>query len=376
MPAIELGVSPAGAILSVAAAALRSGSTSANNARYMQLRSTPEYRAAEGARRGEPTRAQLTQSILNRPRVGTSPAPVPEVPGIFPEATLPQVPGLFLPAGGVRSGQIEASIPVLPYVDPFLLVAQNLPVPTQPQPGPRIDPLERERRGARAQRAQSERMRQAAERLLRRRGILVAARAASRVVGGVAAVIAQGSISSAGGDLTPEQVKDAEQRAREAELEQLQGVTVRRTRIPTTAAGSGVSVGPPAPGTGRGAGTSTGSQTGSAGAPTTGGIFSRLPWSQILLQSLLGSSRARVNVSPVINVAPAGTAPLTAVQQRALSSGAPPLILSPGSTTQCECPPKKKKGPRKKCLEWAQISWRSGRYKGKPAGRKCVRREQ
>jgi hypothetical protein len=38
---------------------------------------------------------------------------------------------------------------------------------------------------------------------------------------------------------------------------------------------------------------------------------------------------------------------------------------------RCNC--QKRSGKKRKCLERAQLSWRSGRKKGKPAGSRCVR---
>lgn len=40
----------------------------------------------------------------------------------------------------------------------------------------------------------------------------------------------------------------------------------------------------------------------------------------------------------------------------------------------CDCKPKRK-GPKRRCLERAQVAWRTGRYKGKLAGTRCVRWE-
>lgn len=49
-------------------------------------------------------------------------------------------------------------------------------------------------------------------------------------------------------------------------------------------------------------------------------------------------------------------------------------VTSPTQAREdCECKKKRRDTKRKKCLERAQISWRSGRYKGKLAGTKCVR---
>jgi len=61
------------------------------------------------------------------------------------------------------------------------------------------------------------------------------------------------------------------------------------------------------------------------------------------------------------------TQPLTVVQGAAL-----PLTATRTASQQCECKSKKKR-KRRKCLEMADVGWTSGRYKGKKAGRRCVR---
>jgi hypothetical protein len=45
------------------------------------------------------------------------------------------------------------------------------------------------------------------------------------------------------------------------------------------------------------------------------------------------------------------------------------------STNLCKCKPKRR-GPQRKCLERGQVNWRTGRYKGKLAGTKCIRWER
>jgi hypothetical protein len=51
--------------------------------------------------------------------------------------------------------------------------------------------------------------------------------------------------------------------------------------------------------------------------------------------------------------------------------------IQPSATTSnlCKCKPKRR-GPQRKCLERGQVNWRTGRYKGKLAGTKCIRWER
>ena len=361
-----------------AARALRSlsGNQDAGNARFIANRSTPEGRASELSRRGEFSLAEVRTALLGRHSGGTSPSIGVGEPTIFDEAGLPTAPMLLAPPAPRFPGRIEESIPALPYVDPFLLVAQNLPVPTQPRSGGRFDPLERERRGARARAAQEAKMRQAAEALLRRLKIIKAGRVVLRAGGVAAGVLVPSELGE--GVPTEEQVRQAEQRAREAQLEELQLVTVASERLPVPAAEPGQRVGPSRPSrvTARGGATSsTRSTPTSSRTPGGGGsIFSRLPWSQIFLNALLGSTRApNVNV----NLAPQASQNLTPIETAGVSSSSssPPVFFSGSSGSTCECPPKKRRKPTKKCIEWAPIGWTGGRFKGKSAGRKCVRRE-
>jgi hypothetical protein len=50
---------------------------------------------------------------------------------------------------------------------------------------------------------------------------------------------------------------------------------------------------------------------------------------------------------------------------------APTRISS--SSSSCSCGPKKKRGPARKCLERGTVVFKTGRYKGKAAGTKCIR---
>src|SRR5262245_1640408 len=63
------------------------------------------------------------------------------------------------------------------------------------------------------------------------------------------------------------------------------------------------------------------------------------------------------------------------------NAGMLPFAAPVGFATQsapqrghCDCKPKRR-GPKRRCLERAQVAWRSGRYKGKLAGTRCVRWE-
>lgn len=83
-------------------------------------------------------------------------------------------------------------------------------------------------------------------------------------------------------------------------------------------------------------------------------------------------------VTPVAPVVDVDDLPLSG-----LTAGAVPFAgsgynfsggLPPSSTASCDCRPKKR-GPKRRCLERAQVAWRTGRYKGKLAGTRCVRWE-
>jgi hypothetical protein len=69
---------------------------------------------------------------------------------------------------------------------------------------------------------------------------------------------------------------------------------------------------------------------------------------------------------------PAAAAPLTrsegpGVQFQPYTGTAPP-----SSRAGCNCKPSKR-GPRRKCLERGSVAWKSGRFKGRSAGMKCIR---
>lgn len=77
-------------------------------------------------------------------------------------------------------------------------------------------------------------------------------------------------------------------------------------------------------------------------------------------------------------------APLTAIEAPRVSSTsttttylAGPVLTNTSSrtlTTGCSCA-KKKRGPARKCLERGTVAWKTGRYKGRAAGQKCIRWE-
>lgn len=223
-------------------------------------------------------------------------------------------------------------------------------------------------------------MRQAAERLLRKLGIIRGAVVAARVGSVIGGVLIPSAVAP--GTPTPGQIREMERAATRAQRDVLQEVPVNVARLPEAAVVPGPRVGPPAPRVTGPAPSTTSAGTRTGIPPVSGastgpfGSLRRLPWAQILLSALTGSgNRPRVSVSPVVNVAPSST-PLTLPQPQALpSSQLPPIVLTGSPSETCECPPKRKRRDYKKCLEWAPVKWAGGRYRGKNAGRKCVRRE-
>lgn len=190
--------------------------------------------------------------------------------------------------------------------------------------------------------------------------------------------------------LTEEQRQEAEERFRQ-ELESLQEVTVNQTRqygVDERGLGGPIRV-------------NTQTRRGGMGPPTweqlppgarsprsrpTEEVTSvgRRPRDSLLRNAsifglglagiqLLRSSRTSASSPPVaVNIPPITIPgpmpqpqPLTLVQGGMLGS-------TPTATRTCECKDTKRK-KRRKCLERAQVEWRSGRYKGKLAGTKCVR---
>lgn len=196
-------------------------------------------------------------------------------------------------------------------------------------------------------------------------------------------------------DLTPEQIDDAERRFREA-VESLQRIDVTAQPIEPQGLGGDIVVnrsrrsgGMPPPGWEQLP--APGAPPSGASSTTTGtgeGLRVRVRralgsnWLPLTLGALgLLSSRRGSRSNQIVNVAPASAVPvpvpdalptgLTQVQPAVLTypfSG----LSSPTAQRTCECKATKKR-KRRKCLERAQIEWRSGRYKGKLAGTKCVR---
>lgn len=102
------------------------------------------------------------------------------------------------------------------------------------------------------------------------------------------------------------------------------------------------------------------------------------PWAQLGIfgLGLLGgrsTSRPRPALTAVPELAPPDD--LTGFNTGLLPFvGGTPINPVSRSDTACSCKPKRK-GPKRRCLERAQVAWRSGRYKGKLAGTRCVRWE-
>jgi hypothetical protein len=77
--------------------------------------------------------------------------------------------------------------------------------------------------------------------------------------------------------------------------------------------------------------------------------------------------------------APGNVAPIPATPIAALPStsyypiGSALSSSSRVSSAACSCGPKKKRGPARKCLERAAVVYKTGRYKGKAAGSRCIR---
>jgi len=99
---------------------------------------------------------------------------------------------------------------------------------------------------------------------------------------------------------------------------------------------------------------------------------------------VLSSSRSRSSQTvPAVSLLPPGLVtpePLTPFNTGSVPfvAGQPtysvPQRPSGSATQRCDCKPKKR-GPKRRCLERGQVQWRSGRYKGKPAGSRCIRWE-
>jgi len=68
---------------------------------------------------------------------------------------------------------------------------------------------------------------------------------------------------------------------------------------------------------------------------------------------------------------PASTLPVAQAATTTLLLGSSPLASSAGHDANCSC--KRKRGVQRKCLERAGVVYKTGRYKGKAAGTKCLR---
>jgi len=352
----------------------------------------------EAERRGEPSREQLIAGLglpARTPRAIPSAAPppaiVPPAPTIGPGGVPPLIPvpptaiPPYLPVG------IVGSIPNVPGYPPPLPPSPGAPPIIQPGQGvPTREGLLRRQGMAEARRmaereAAASRRAATIERQLWRRAALGRLGAIGvRIGGAIAGVLYPSRVAE--GVPTPAQVAEMEKEAARVRGEQLKPVIVGRERLEAArrALPPGtdpsvlqvVSVGAKMKGlpqTARQPGTRV------APAPTTTrtrlqrSILGRLPWAQILLGALLGPGRTS-SISPAVTPT---VSSLTRVEPDPLpSDGGAAFVpgIRPG-TAQCDCPPKKKRKPSRKCLERAQVVWKSGRYKGKVAGKKCVRFE-
>lgn len=303
-----------------------------------------------------------TGPVVSPPPVPAPPTIVPTIPTVGIVGSIPNVPG-FPP-------------PPPPSAGPSPTIGAGQSVPTREEILRRQGTRTLEQMGQREARARARAA--AAERAFRRRAILRGAgAAASRIFGVVGGVLWPSDVAT--GLPTPEQVAEMEREAAREAARGLGEVVVRARRLPvptktpelerieSTANRQAVlQTGPPVPAPAPSQQPATTTATRSARQS----ILGRLPWQQIILGALLGGPirGTRSTVQSAV-----GTAPLTGVQPQALpSSGGGTIFTTGTSTSTCDCPPKKKRKTRK-CLERAPVEWRSGRYKGKLAGTKCVR---
>lgn len=108
----------------------------------------------------------------------------------------------------------------------------------------------------------------------------------------------------------------------------------------------------------------------------------RNPWAQagVFGLGLLGGRKSKRASSMPLATMPAADMPgeiLTSVNPGMLPFTAPAGFgAAPPSATSstCGCKPKRR-GPKRRCLERAQVAWKTGRYKGRNAGTRCVRWE-
>lgn len=197
-------------------------------------------------------------------------------------------------------------------------------------------------------------------------------------------------------DLTPEQAREAEQRFRDY-LQGLEAIDVTQSRRYPEGLGGPIVINErPRPGGMRpprweqlppGAPPGGGAPPSSSGMPTVRSRARRLirDYSRELviggiglgIASLIrrvrsGSQTQTVNLPNVPGLVPPGivdTPPAPTPQPLTVVQGG----MLPSSARQtCECKDQRRK-KRRKCLERADVVWKTGRYKGKPAGRRCVR---
>lgn len=357
----------------------------ARTAAFRARRRTPEGRAREAARRGEPSRALLLAELglpsaaRQIPSGGSPPGSTPPGPTTGPGVDLLPIP---VPPGAVPiplPGQIPSSIPVVPFPVSGVIVPSGPrigPVRTREQIG-RAE-IERMLRRERVQAARGARM----ERVFRRRAIMrMAGRVAARVGSVVTGVLWPNDVAP--GTPTPGQVREMERAAVRDRSDELQPIAVRQERLtfePKPPVPELQAVNPTAQRirvpqsatTPRSPTAPTVGTPGSSPSPRTRGVLSRLPWAQILLGAALGRSPTGSTVTNIIESS--APTPLTQPEPQPLPSpGGPPIILTGSAGRTDLCPEPKRRKPARKCLERAQVEWRTGRYKGKIAGTKCVR---
>jgi len=352
---------------------------------FRAQRRTPAGRELELGRRGELTRDQLVARLnltgIGGPIGATQPIPgelrPPDTIQIGPPISPGGVPTLTLPGlGGVipgLMGQIGVSTPGVG-------TATRSPPLLERLPTTRLEELLRSIRNARL-----------------REGMQRIARAAMRVLPAVqVATVIEGILTPreiASGELTREQVRDALERFQQAvdSLKEINELPRRQTATDRRGLGGDIVINEPMrPG---GLGPPTWEQLPPMGArepaPTSRereGLLVRVRrgLQQNLERVVIGAiglgtlsllRRGSTSAPFTFNIPQAIPAPLSPPAPQPLTvvqgGGVP---SSPTAQRMCECKPKKKKKSRK-CLERAQVEWRTGRYKGKLAGTRCVRFE-
>lgn len=230
--------------------------------------------------------------------------------------------------------------------------------------------------------------------------------AVGRILGALGGIFWPSPLGS--GEPTPDEIREMERRARPTpnpltapapppppdtrgrELGELDVPELpRRTPLPLPLPAPGP-VGPPTP-----APTTPRSQTTTPARPSTQGIGAPEVFEPFLDLTRLLRSRPRRSSPPSRAFRPGtlttpgpGTVPFAPPLPPAPSSPALPSPLTPFETTvlpsprtapgravppndPCRCSTTRK--PRRKCLERAPVEFSAGRYKGRPAGTRCVR---